>query len=63
MSPKAALDPSKDRPSIYKSLIFLAAAALMSETPFALPQDQTRTRPLRPRLAKGSGLQSRATLP
>jgi hypothetical protein len=24
MSPKAALDPSKDRPSIYKALIFLA---------------------------------------
>jgi uncharacterized protein (DUF305 family) len=43
MSPKAKLDPSKDRPSIYKALIFLAAAALMSETPFALAQDQTRT--------------------
>jgi uncharacterized protein (DUF305 family) len=44
MSPKAKLDPSKDRPSIYKALIFVAAAALMSETPFALAQDQTRTR-------------------
>jgi uncharacterized protein (DUF305 family) len=43
MSPKAKLDPSKGRPSICKALIFLAAAALMSETPFALAQDQTRT--------------------
>jgi uncharacterized protein (DUF305 family) len=44
MSPKAKLDPSKNRSSIYKALIFLAAAALMSEIPFALAQDQTRTR-------------------
>ena len=46
MSPEATLDPSKDRPSIYKALalIFLPAAALMSVTPFALAQDQTRTR-------------------
>jgi hypothetical protein len=65
MSPKAKLDPSKNRSSIYKALIFLAAAALMSEIPFALAQDQTRTRhaPLRPRQARGCGLQSRVTLP
>jgi uncharacterized protein (DUF305 family) len=43
MSPKAKLDLSKHRPSIYRALIFLAAAALVSETPFALAQDQTRT--------------------
>ena len=43
MSPKAKLDPSKGRLSIYKALIFLAAAALMSETPRALAKDQTKT--------------------
>jgi uncharacterized protein (DUF305 family) len=44
MSTKAKFDTSKTRPSIYKALMFLAAAALMSETAFALAQDQTRTR-------------------
>ena len=43
MSPKAKLDASKNRLSIYKALIFLAAVALMSETAFAFAQDQTRT--------------------